>query len=261
MKIRCIQMDVHLAEPEYNFRQAVRLLREAAAEHPDVLVLPETWNTGFFPREDLEACCDRSGERVKAEIGALAKELGINIVAGSIANVKDGKVCNTAYVFDRGGRCIASYDKTHLFTPMGEHEFFTPGDRLCSFELDGVRCGLIICYDIRFPELIRSLALQGMDVLFIVSHWSKERIPHLNCLSQARAIENQCFVALCNACGSTAQAQFGGNSAIITPWGEILTRADGTETIVSADCDISVIPGIRSSTNVFRDRRPDLYQL
>ena len=261
MKICCIQMDVHLAEPEYNFRQAVRLLREAAQDRPDVLVLPETWNTGFFPREDLETCCDRSGERVAAEIGTLAKELGVNIVAGSIANVKDGRICNTAYVFDRCGRCIASYDKTHLFTPMGEHEFFTPGDRLCSFMLDGVRCGLIICYDIRFPELARSLALTGMDILFVVSQWPRERLCHLNCLSQARAIENQCFVALCNACGSAGNTHFGGDSAIIDPWGGILARADGSETTVSADCDLSVIPGMRSRTNVFRDRRPDLYQL
>lgn len=261
MKISCIQMDVHLAEPEYNFRQAVRLLRQAALDQPDVLVLPETWNAGFFPRENLEAYCDRDGARVKAEIGALAKELGINIVAGSVANIKDGKVCNTAYVFDRSGCCIASYDKTHLFTPMDEHAYFTPGDHLCRFELDGVPCGLIICYDIRFAELSRSLALQGMDILFIVSHWPRERLPHLNCLSQARAIENQCFVALCNACGCTAEAQFGGNSALIGPWGDILVRSDGAQQTISADCDLSVIPQIRSSTNVFRDRRPDLYQL
>ena len=156
---------------------------------------------------------------------------------------------------------IASYDKTHLFTPMDEHAYFTPGDHLCRFELDGVPCGLIICYDIRFAELSRSLALQGMDILFIVSHWSRERLPHLNCLSQARAIENQCFVALCNACGCTADTQFGGNSALIGPWGDILARADGAQQTISADCDLSVIPQIRSSTNVFRDRRPDLYQL
>ena len=261
MKISCIQMDVHLADPDYNFGHAEKLLRRAAQDQPDVLVLPETWNAGFFPREDLERYCDRDGKRVKAEIGKLAKELGINIVAGSVANIKDGKVYNTAYVFDRTGECIASYDKGHLFTPMGEHEFFTPGDHQCHFTLDGVRCGLIICYDVRFPELTRSLALQGMDILFIVSQWPAVRISHLNCLSQARAIENQCFVALCNGCGSTPNTLFGGSSAIINPWGEILSRAGGTEATVSADCDLTIVPEIRSSTNVFRDRRPELYQL
>ena len=261
MKVSCIQMDVRLAEPEYNFRQAKQLLRQAAQDRPDVLVLPETWNTGFFPRENLEACCDQDGARVKEEIGALAKELGINIVAGSVANIKAGKVYNTAYVFDRTGNCIADYDKSHLFTPMGEHEFFVPGDHLCSFTLDGVRCGLIICYDIRFPELTRSLALQGMDLLFVVSQWPAVRIPHLNCLTQARAIENQMFLALCNGCGTADGTLFGGNSAVIDPWGEILVRAEAGETVIHADCDLETVRGIRSSINVFRDRKPELYQI
>ena len=83
MKITCIQMDMAFAEPDANFRKAEALIRQAAQEQPDVVVLPETWNTGFFPRENLAQLSDKDGERVKAEIGALAKELGINIVAGS----------------------------------------------------------------------------------------------------------------------------------------------------------------------------------
>lgn len=259
MKISCVQMDMRLAEPDYNFEHAKKLLRQAAQDKPDVLVLPETWNTGFFPRENLIACCDQNGARVKAEIGALARELGINIVAGSVADYRDGKVYNTAYVFDRQGCCVASYDKTHLFSPMGEPDFFTGGDHLCRFKLDGTACGLIICYDIRFPELTRSLALQGIDVLFVVSQWPAVRIPHLNCLTQARAIENQIFVAVCNSCAQTNDTLFGGSSAIINPWGEILTRADTQETVVSADCDLHIIQQIRSSINIFRDRRPELY--
>ena len=150
MKVSIVQMDVRLADPEYNFSHAEELIRSAAAEKPDVICLPETWNTGFFPRENLEILSDRDGVQVKKRIGSLAKELGVHIVAGSVANVKGDGVYNTAYIFNREGSCIAEYDKTHLFTPMGEQDFFELGDHTVNFELDGVACAMVICYDIRF---------------------------------------------------------------------------------------------------------------
>ena len=197
MKTACIQMDMLFAQPEENFAKAKRLIREAMAGGPDVVVLPETWNTGFFPKERLSELAERDCARVKRELGGLAAELGVNLVAGSVANVRGGKVYNTACVFDRAGNCVAEYDKTHLFTPMGEHAYFTPGDHLCRFRLDGHDCGLVICYDIRFPELTRTLAVQGMDMLFVVSQWPAARIGHLRALTVARAIENQAFVIWC----------------------------------------------------------------
>ena len=260
MRVACIQMDMAFARPEENFQKAKQLVRDAMASGPDVMVLPETWNTGFFPKERLSELADRDCARVKREFGALAAELGVNLVAGSVANVRGGKVYNTACVFDREGRCAAEYDKAHLFAPMGEHEYFTPGDHLCRFSLDGLDCGLVICYDIRFPELTRTLAVQGLDVLFVVSQWPKARIPHLRALTVARAIENQMFVVCCNSCGDAGDTRYGGYSAIIDPWGETLALAGENEQIVEADCDPGILSGIRSSINVFRDRRPELYR-
>ena len=260
MKVTCLQMDMKLGCPDENFAKAEQMIRQAMSEQPDVLVLPETWNTGFFPKENLPSLCDRDGQRVKAEIGALAKEYRVNIVAGSVSNLRDGKVYNTAMVFDRTGQCIASYDKTHLFTPMGEDDYFTPGDHLCRFQLDGVQCGIIICYDVRFPELTRSLTVPGLDVLFVVSQWPGVRIGHLRALTTARAIENQMFVACCNSCGTVITTKYGGASAVIDPWGETLVLAGSEQEIVSAECDFGVADGIRKSINVFADRRPELYQ-
>lgn len=261
MKISCLQMDMQLGCVEENFAHAEELICEAVKGQADVVVLPETWNTGFFPKENLADLCDSDGTQVKQRIGALAKKYGVNIVAGSVSNIRNGNVYNTAMVFDRNGACVGSYDKTHLFTPMGEDNYYTPGDHLCRFSLDGVSCALIICYDVRFTELVRTLALQGLDMLFVVSQWPGIRIPHLRTLTVARAIENQMFVVCCNSCGTAGQTVYGGNSAIIDPWGETLALAGEKEEILTASCDLQVLADIRGSIPVFRDRRPELYEI
>ena len=188
-------------------------------------------------------------------------KLHVNIVAGSAVTVRGGNVFNTAYVFDREGACVAAYDKTHLFTPMGEHEYFTPGDHLCTFTLDGVRCALIICYDLRFPELTRSLTLAGAELLFVPAEWPAVRMLHWQTLNRARAIENQIFLACCNGCGTAGETVYGGHSAVYDPWGEVLAEAGAEEEIILADCDFSIKEQIRNSINVFRDRRPELYKV
>lgn len=261
MKVACLQMDMRLGGPAENFAHAEKQIREGMKEAPDVLVLPETWNTGFFPKENLRALCDRDGQAVKARVGGLAKEYGVNIVAGSVSNLRGDQVFNTAMVFDRKGECIASYDKTHLFSPMGEQAYYHRGSRLCTFTLDGVRCSVIICYDLRFPELTRSLSLQGLDLLFVVSQWPRQRCGHLRCLTAARAVENQMFVVCCNSCGTAGQTVYGGNSAIIDPLGETLALAGESEEILLGDCNMGMLSGIRESIPVFRDRRPELYDV
>lgn len=259
MKIANIQMDVILGNPTENYRRAEQLIHEAAASHPDVIVLPELWDVGFFPQENLEALSDPGCHRVISVVGGLARKLGINIVAGSVACRWDNGVYNTACVFDRKGQLVAQYDKTHLFSPMGEDQFFQKGDHVCRFQLDGHDCGLIICYDIRFPELTRKLTVPGLELLFVVSQWPAVRIPHLQVLTAARAIENQMFLSCCNACGTAGQTVYGGHSAIIDPWGNVLAQAGAEEEIITASCDFSITESIRNSMHVFADRRPELY--
>ncbi|MGM9523006.1 MAG: nitrilase-related carbon-nitrogen hydrolase, partial [Faecousia sp.] len=129
MRVTCIQMDMAFAAPQENFSHAEALLRQAVQnEQPDTVVLPETWNTGFFPKENLPQYADDNGAQTKSVFSALAKELNVNIVAGSVANRKADGIYNTAYVFDRTGACVAEYDKTHLFSPMQEDKFFQKGD-------------------------------------------------------------------------------------------------------------------------------------
>ncbi|MBR2282442.1 MAG: carbon-nitrogen family hydrolase [Spirochaetales bacterium] len=261
MKIACIQMEMVMADPDRNYIHAVKEVREAAANGADVAVLPETWNVGFFPREDLADLADRDGCRTREVFGSLARELGINIVAGSVANLRSDGVYNTCLVFNRKGECVAEYDKTHLFSPMEEDLFFRKGDHVSTFMLDGLRCGVIICYDVRFPELTRTMTVGGLDVLFMVSQWPLVRVSHLEALTAARAIENQMFVACCNSAEKSAGTVYGGHSAVIDPWGVRLAQMDAEPGILYATIDPSILDGIRKSINVFADRRPELYKV
>lgn len=262
MRVSSLQMNMKFGDVEYNFSHAQELVRKAVKEdNPDTVLLPEAWNTGFFPKEDLGELCDKDGERTKSVFAPLAKELDVNIIAGSVSNKRNGKIYNTSFTFDRNGKCVAEYDKVHLFTHMGEHNYFQKGDKLSIFTLDGVKCGIIICYDIRFPEIVRSLSLCDIKILFVVAQWPDIRINHLNTLCEARAIENQMFLAMCNSCGKAGKTNYGGNSSLIDPWGKVLKRAGEEEAIVTADFDLSVIKDIRDSINVFRDRCCDLYRL
>lgn len=262
MKISCIQMETAIGKNDFNLKKAEELIRKAAKENPDTVVLPETWNSGYFPKENLEKYCDKNGETVKKVIGNLAKELNINIVAGSVANIKNGEIYNTSYTFNRLGECVGEYDKTHLFTPMNEDDYFKNGEKLTTFLLDGKKCGILICYDIRFPELTRTLTVNNrLDYLFLVAQWPLKRADHLLTLTKARAIENQMFVVCTNSCDKSSDTVFGGNSAIFNPWGVEIARAGEDEEIITALCDESILADIRSSINVFADRQKELYKI
>lgn len=258
INIALIQMEMTFCQPDSNFQHAKELIQQAA-DGADVVVLPEMWNTGFFPEDDLEELSDRDGKRTREEIGGLAKKLGVNIVAGSVADCRDGHKYNSCYVFNRDGQQVARYDKTHLFSYMGEDRSFTPGDKISVFTLDGVKCGVLICYDIRFPELTRAMALTNIDLLFMVSQWPDVRIPHLEVLTQARAIENQVFFACTNASAVAGNTVYGGHSALIDPLGKVVAKAGKKEEILQGTCDLDILRTVRNTINVYRDRRPELY--
>ena len=259
MQIAAIQMNMAFAAPKQNFEKAVSLVRKAAKRQPDVILLPETWNVGFYPRENLPALADKNAAETKRTFAALAKELHVNIVAGSVAAGFADGVHNTSLSFDRNGTCVSRYDKTHLFTPMHEDDYFVKGDGISAYAFDGFACGTEICYDIRFPELTRTLTVQGLDFLFLVSQWPDVRLPQLHALLRARAIENQMFVVCCNSCGQAPGSRYGGGSVAFDPLGNELAMAGADEEILYADCDTGIVQGIRESINVFRDRRTEIY--
>ena len=253
-------MQVVLGEPQKNIDNLYRMAAKAMATRPDVLLLPELWRLGFYPRPVL-SYADADGHETREALASIARKYQVNVVGGTVANAIGDKVFNTSYIFDRFGHLVATYHKTHLFSPSGEADDFTAGDSLVTFTLDGIKCGILVCYDVRFPEAARQLALDGISVLFIPSAWPLKRLIHWQTLIRARAIENQLFVLACNAAGTDSSDQkLAGHSAIIDPWGEILSEADEDETILQGNLRLAVQAQIKDTMNIFGDRRPTLYK-
>lgn len=260
LRIALIQMDIAAGEPDTNFQKLEQMMEEAvcAEPKPDVLICPEMWNTGYA-LERIRTIADHGGERTSAWASAFARKYRVHVIAGSIAEQTGDEVRNTMYVYNRDGERTASYSKIHLFRLMEEEKYLQAGDEPGRFELEGVAAGAMICYDIRFPELTRKLALGGAKVLFVPAEWPHPRLHHWRTLLTARAIENQMYVVACNRVGTSGKTSFFGHSMVIDPWGEIVAEGDEQERILTADLDLAVVDAVRSKIPVFADRRPELY--
>ncbi|RKP57001.1 carbon-nitrogen family hydrolase [Cohnella endophytica] len=260
LRLAVIQMNIVAGDPEANFAKMQTRLEEAAAlsPKPDLIILPEMWNTGYALTE-IQALADPDGERTKRTISAFCRKYAINVLAGSIAQLRGDTVTNTVHVFDRTGSEIAEYSKIHLFQLMNEHLHLESGTEPGRFDLEGVPAGMMICYDIRFPELARKLALEGARIVFVPAEWPHPRLHHWRTLLQARAIENQMYVVSCNTVGESGGSNFFGHSMVIDPWGEVIAEALEEETILAADVDLGLVEEVRNRIPVFADRRPELY--
>lgn len=229
-------------------------------EKPTILVLPEMWTTAYT-LPDLSELAEHHLETTLPFLKRLATEYDVHFIGGSVANQRDGKIYNTALVVNRHGELVYQYDKVHLVPMLQEPDYLQEGKSLAHvFELDGVKMGVIICYDLRFPELARSLALEGAQVLHIVAEWPEARTTHWSALQIARAIENQYYVVSSNVIGSHDGVTFAGYSMVVDPWGNILAQAgkDKEETL-TVSLQLDQVPKVRKDVPVFSSRRPDLY--
>ncbi|KAA1037728.1 carbon-nitrogen family hydrolase [Macrococcus equipercicus] len=257
MKTAVYQMTVIPGQPRENLKKVADWLNRLP-EDTDVAVLPEMWNTSYT----LQQLADLIDDEGSLEISALqniARLRRLNIVAGSIAVKHGDKFRNRAVVIDRHGHIIYHYDKVHLVPLLNEPEFLEAGDEFSTFKLDDQKMGLIICYDLRFPEITRKLALDGAEVIYVVAEWPLERITHFTALLKARAIENQCYIVACNASGECEDTVFGGQSMVVSPSGAVIVAADIDEATITADIDIEQSEAIRQAIPILKSRRTDLY--
>lgn len=256
------QWDIEPGDPARNMRKARDLFARLPAG-TDVVVLPELWTTGYAldGLDGLDGTSAAGGGAVESLLAELAATARTNIVAGSVPVETTEGIFNTSLIYDREGRCLAHYRKIHLFRPLGEDQRFRPGDRPGHFQCDGIGCGVMICYDLRFPELARSLALAGARVIFVPAQWPRERLAHWRALLVARAVENQVFVVGCNATGTRGGETFGGSSLIVDPWGTILAEGGDGEGVVRAELDLAAVEAVRKLIPVFEDRVPPAYRI
>ena len=242
MKISIAQFKSALGAVDENFSTAARLIE--AAQNSDVILLPELWSTGYYPTP-VENFADKDGERTKEFLCATAEKFSVNIIGGSVIVDSGGKIFNRCMVANRRGEIVASYDKTHLFSFAQEDKVFCAGDKISTFELDGVKCGAAICYDLRFPEFFRKIALAGVEIIFIPAAWSLKRLTPRQILTKARAIENQIFIVFANSSGK---------SEIINPRGEILAESGRGEEILTAEINLHERAEVISEMNLLADR-------
>lgn len=242
MKISIAQFKSEIGAVDKNFSTAERLIE--LAKNSDVIILPELWSTGYYPTP-VENFADKEGKRTTEILCAAAKKFSVNIIGGSVIVSSGGEIFNRCIVANRCGELIATYDKTHLFSFAQENKVFRAGDKISTVELDGVRCGLAICYDLRFPEFIRKIALTGAKIIFIPAAWSLKRLTPRQILTKARAIENQIFVVFANSSG---------NSEVVNPRGEVIAESWRGEEILTAEIDLSERTKIIGEMNLLADR-------
>lgn len=262
MKYSIFQMDIIAGKPDANRLKVSQWLEAEMRENkPDIVVLPEMWTTAYTLHA-LDKVADQGGAKTKSFLKELAMTFQVNIIGGSVANQKDGKFYNSSFVYSRNGDLVYEYDKLHLVPMLNEHDFLTGGAAVPEvFELEGIKMGLIICYDLRFPEIIRSLALDGAQVLHIVAEWPEARANHWKILQTARAIENQMYVVSANRVGEYDGVAFAGASMAIDPWGEVLFEAsDEDEETISVSLDLEKVLTVRKDVPIFTSRVPHLYK-
>ena len=171
----------------------------------------------------------------------------------------DGACGNTCTWHNTTGEHVATYSKLHLFRLMAEEKFLTAGEGPTIVETPWGKMGLAICYDLRFPELFRWYALNGVSAVIIPAEWPHPRLMHWRTLLRARAIENQMFIIACNRVGSKGNDRFFGHSAIVDPWGETIIEGGESEMLLTATVDLASVEAVRKKIPVFADRRPDVY--
>ncbi|KUG04672.1 nitrilase/cyanide hydratase and apolipoprotein n-acyltransferase [hydrocarbon metagenome] len=253
-----------------NLARADKMIEQACQRDVDLIILPEVFNSPY--QADLfPAYAEPYPGPTTEFLSRTAREKGVAIVGGSIIEQSaQGKLYNSSFVFDEHGNLLGRHRKIHLFDvdmpgriTFKESDTLSPGNNITLFEFHGIRIGLLICYDIRFPEVSRALALAGADLLIVPAAFNHTSGPLFwELMMRSRAVDQQLYVAAAApATNQDALYHAWGNSLIVDPWGRIIARADDREQIVFAELDFSVNEEIRREIPLYKHRRTDLYEL
>ena len=252
MNVIALQHDIAWEDKPANFDRVRKLLTEAAPAKDALVVLPEMFATGFSMNAD--AIAEPHGGPTEQFLAKTAREFGVCLVAGAAVRGRDGRARNQALAFSPAGHRLASYAKMRLFTPGGEPAHYAAGRRPVAFRWADCSISPCICYDLRFPEIFRRAAAAHRPELFVViANFPEKRIQHWTRLLQARAIENQAWVAGVNRVGGDPYYTYAGRSLIIDSQGEILADAGDREGWIGAELDLAVLRRYREGLPFLAD--------
>ncbi|WP_276301550.1 nitrilase-related carbon-nitrogen hydrolase [Halorussus lipolyticus] len=266
MRLALAQLDIEAGAVETNRERAEEAIAEAANRGADLVALPEIFTVGYFSFETYQRAAEPIEGPTLERIADAAREHGVGVLAGSIVEdlaetesvetPADEGLANSSVLFDREGNRLAVYRKHHLFGyDSAEAEMLVPGETLGIAEFEGATVGMTTCYDLRFPELYRSIAEAGADLVLVPSAWPYPRVEHWKLLPRARAVENQFFVATVNGSGDFEDASLLGRSTVYDPWGTTLASTGDDPDLVVTDVDLGRVEAVRDEFPAWRDRR------
>lgn len=245
-------------DPDKALESLDRSAAAAAARGAHLLVTPEMSLTGYNIGEERSALAEPADGPLAGSVARIAARQGIAILHGYPEREGEA-VYNTAQLTDAAGNPRAGYRKTHLFGPA-DHGAFTPGDvGVVQTELNGLRLGILICYDVEFPEMVRRHALAGTELLLVPTALMHPYTAVASSLVPVRALENQIHVAYVNRCDTEEELDYCGLSCLIDPWGEEILRAGSGPELLLAEVDQRTITAARRGGSYLTDRRPELY--
>ncbi|MEG0798209.1 MAG: carbon-nitrogen family hydrolase [Acidaminococcaceae bacterium] len=257
MKIALVQMNIQEKNKTANVENGLELLQQAVVGN-DIVLMPEIWTTGYsLSRLEMEA--EELTGPVVQRVQALAQQHKCAVIAGSVPLRLEGKIYNTAIAVNREGAIVSLYSKMHLFGLFHEENFFAAGASYETYQLGEASCATAICYDLRFPELFRRLALKGAQVIFVPAEWPEMRGDVWRLLLQARAMENGIYICAVNCVGTFKGESFYGHSMIVAPDGSIVTEGSGDAGIITGAIDLATIIHVRKRINALADIRPELF--
>ena len=259
MKVAAVQISGLPGDLQGNLRHVESMARQGAAQGCRLLLFPELSDLGY----DLQVAADQGREawpEVRKRLTDLAEELNVCLVCGVCLPGEDG-LFNALTAFGPAGDILCEYRKIHLLrtADTDERKAFVPGRKIVNFELDGMRFGLALCYDLRFPELFRAHALAGCHCLLLASAWPAARISAWEPMCISRAVENQCFLLGANRVGDKGAFPFGGRSLFVTPTGDADIAAEVQEAFVYGEVTPEEVVTARRIMPVLSHRRPDIY--
>jgi predicted amidohydrolase len=269
VSVAICQMKV-VADKDKNLQKAGEMIQASADKGADLVVLPEIFNGPYDSRLFSSFAEPFPGKTTKF-ISNCALLNQVYIVGGSIAEKDEsGKIFNTCYSFNKTGVLTGKYRKNHLFDidipgkiKFQESASLTPGNSITVINFEGISVGIMICYDVRFPELARAIALEGAEIIIIPAAFNTTTGPvHWETTMRSRAIDNQLFViAASPARNPEASYQAWGHSMVVNPWGTIISEADRDEEIIFAELDLSEVDKVREELPLLKHRRLDIYKL